>query len=227
MRVTQDEIEALSARPSTRGRVISWVAAAGAVLVLGWVAWQASGVVQAEWAASLAREKITHWSSTGERWANEAEWESTRVDLQDAIDATPDDAFLYDYMGSLWALRGLQHWSSERERKAAYGRALAWQMRSVALRPVNAQAWSNVAMYRYALQESPQSISQAWHEARRMGPNEMDVQITLTGLALAMSTEASPDMTAWVTQVYRQALPRHRADLAFVFKHYGVAVPRL
>jgi tetratricopeptide (TPR) repeat protein len=161
---------------------------------------QATVLFAADWSSSTTRHQLSQWTQGGVTWTD-AEWEQARQDLQDAIDLTPRDATLQDAMAQLYALQGQTQWTTgadDSPEVAAYRQAIRYQEASLRLRPTHAMAWANLTTMRYAVNSSPDELFQAWREAARLGPKEIDVENALVAVAADVWALAPEDVRAWV-----------------------------
>jgi hypothetical protein len=218
------ELDAMGAQASRPGRVGSWGLVAVAAAMAGWIGWQATAMIGAEWASGLPKERLADWARQGAvssavdtNW--QAQWVQVHEGLMSAAALTPQDAFLQDYLGAAWAYRGLHHWPDEALRVQAYERALGHQMASLALRPNHALAWANVAQSRYALGMGPEAVADAWRRALALGAHELDVQLVLMGVVAAMDKQAPAPMRAWAWAVRDGSkVPAHRRQMDALLK---------
>ena len=82
----------------------------------------------------------------------------------------------------------------------AYGIALKHQLESIKLRPTHAQAWANLSLLHYAVNDPADTLFAAWREAARLGPKEEDVENTLVRVAGDTWSIAPADVRAWVEE---------------------------
>lgn len=185
---------------ATRHRLLNGLLAAVLCTTAVVVVQQAGILMSADWSSGMTRHAISKWA-TGQMTFTDEQWELARQDLTRAVALTPNDATLHDALAQLQAVRGRSIWTTgapDSPEVAAYREARAHQEISIKLRPTHAMAWANLALIRLAINTSPDDLYQAWREAARLGPKEIDVENTLATIAAETWTIAPEDVKRWV-----------------------------
>ncbi|GKQ58451.1 hypothetical protein [Sphaerotilus sp. FB-3] len=185
-----------------RHRLLDGLLAATLCVMAGTVTHQAIRIISADWSSSTARLDITRWAS-GVQTYEEADWQRAHGELTRALALTPADATLHDAMTQLYSLQGQALWTlgeAGSPEVEAYGIALKHQLESIKLRPTHAQAWANLSLLHYAVNDPADTLFAAWREAARLGPKEEDVENTLVRVAGDTWSIAPADVRAWVEE---------------------------
>ncbi|WP_310462460.1 hypothetical protein [Sphaerotilus sp.] len=186
--------------PAARHRLLNGLLAAVLCTTAAVVTQQAGVLMSADWSSGMTRHALSKWATGQTTYTNE-QWEQARQDLTRAVALTPNDATLHDALAQLQAIRGRSIWTiggPNSPEVAAYREALAHQETSIRLRPTHAMAWANLALMHMAVNTSPEALYQAWREAARLGPKEIDVENTLVILAANTWVSAPADVRQWV-----------------------------
>lgn len=168
----------------------------------GTVTHQAIRIISADWSSSNARMEIMRWANGSNNY-EEAEWQKAHEALSRALTLTPADATLHDAMAQLYSVRGQSLWTLGEHGSpevAAYGTALQHQLESLRLRPTHAQAWANLSLFHYAVNDTADAMFEAWREAARLGPKEEDVENVLVRVAGDTWSIAPTDVRTWVEE---------------------------
>ena len=185
---------------SLRHRWLNGLLAGTLCVVTACVVQQASVLMTADWASSLARQDLVKWSADQAPYTPE-QWEQARLALEQAVTLTPRDATLHDALAQLHGLQGRALWTSgapDSPEVAAYRRALQHQEQSIRLRPTHAMAWANLTLFQYAVNGTPDELFKSWREAARLGPREEAVENTLVYVASQVWPMAPDDVQQWV-----------------------------
>ncbi|MBS1209288.1 MAG: hypothetical protein H6R19_1686 [Proteobacteria bacterium] len=174
------------------------------LLITGWVVWFSVALIRADFASMPARFRLDAWLNGRAQWTI-SEWLEARDGLQEAAAITPDNPMLQDYLGSLYALRGIQAWRDESLRQSYFAEALEHQQASLKLREHNAPAWSNLALSLYATNQQGPALEHAIRRAIALGESDPGVRRTLLDVLLPTWTKQPPDLRAWAIARYRDA----------------------
>lgn len=161
---------------------------------------QATVLMAADWSSSTARHALGKWAIGGVDHT-EAQWEKARQELEAAVARTPRDATLHDALAQLYSVRGRQLWTTGAANSpevGAYQTAMAHQQTSLRLRPTHAMAWANLALFQYAVNDTPEALLKSWQEAARLGPHEAEVTETLVYVATQIWPMVTSDMRQWI-----------------------------
>jgi tetratricopeptide (TPR) repeat protein len=205
-------------------RVLNWVLVCVVFVITLWAIWQAQRVMRADFLSLQARYRIDLWSREKARWTV-AEWIEARDDLLTSADVAPDNPLTFDYLGLLNALRGKQAWDTPALRHAYFSEAMAFQRRSLQLRPENGAAWANLALSQFALDDHAGAIA-SMRSALKFGPYELPVKLMSSELVLAMWAEAPTDMKDWLLSRHKDGQSDERRDIERIAKRYGLSLPQ-
>jgi len=194
--------------------------------VCAWGLWLSSQLIVADFASMGARYRIDRWIGGAAKWTV-PEWVEARAALDEAIATTPDNPMLHDYLGSLYALRGIQAWRSEVLRKSLFAEAARHQKISLKYRPQNGPTWANLALSLHALGEPQPVVADALLQALRQGRNEFQVRRVLSDLTLATWNSAPIELKTWLKERYRKGSENERRLITEYAKNRGVAVTEL
>ena len=184
---------------SPRHRLLNGLLAGTLCIVAASVVQQASVLIAADWSSSMTRHDLNKWA-TGQTPHTPEQWEQARRNLVEAIARTPRDATLHDALAQLHGIKGREIWTTgapDSPEVAAYTEAIAHQEASLRLRPTHAMAWANLALFRYAVNSTPDELFKAWREAARLGPREDEVEDTLIHIAAQVWSIAPDDVKQW------------------------------
>ena len=204
------------------GRWAPWLLTALAWSVAGWMLFEGQRTARADWASAVARQHVVRWVSGEAAPADMAEWEATRRAIQHSLDLVPDSPEMQERMGDAYSVAGQGNWANDTLRNDYFKRAAAHYESAVALRPSESGTWAMLAATRQAMRASPDSVQQAWTQARKLGPFEGHVQPMLMQVALADWDNASPAMQDWAKSLFDRASPPTQAEINALAKRYGL-----
>ena len=187
-------------RRSLRSRPLDILLAVSLCAVAASVVQQSAVLMASDWLATSSRYEVARWAELGKEF-DEAQWEHARQQLERALALTPEDAALHDSMSQLHAVKAQSLWNANGgmespEVTAAYRDAVASLEKSVAIRPTNALAWSNLALMRYTVGSDADTLFTTWEQAARLGPREQPVENILTAMLGSMPV-MTEDMLTW------------------------------
>lgn len=194
------------------------------VMVAAWMAWLGGRLFIADWMSMEPRYRISAWSSGAVPWSP-IEWSRIHTKMRTALQMTPKNPVLHDYMGSLYALRGRIYWDNQVLRRAFYLDARRHQVTSLRLRSVNGRAWSSLAYSMYALDEPDEMLIYAVRQARRYAPHDPQVQKVLIGLLFSRWRSIPNDLQLWVQQMKDDPKVNNRMKIDQMAKSAGIRLP--
>ena len=189
-------------------------------LMAAWTLWHGLAVLRADMVSAAARQNVNDWALDGQGWDRQT-WKDTRQALLSALEITPDDPALHDYLAQLYITQGVVAWDIAEQREAFFAEALDHLLASLRLRPEDGRTWASVAQARYALGQPTGDIQQAWQQARKFAPREATVQQALASLVLGTWDQATPDMRGWLRQQWLHGTAPVRAALLEDAKRFG------
>lgn len=198
-----------------------WLVVLAAAAVLAWTVRWSSELVRADLAFIEPRHLITQWVKGRETYST-SQWYAAYTSMRQAINISPGNPVLHEYMGSLLALRGQSYWYNEVLRKAHFGDARLHQLTSLRLRPGNGRTWAGLALSLHALGEDPRAVTRAIDRALFYSPQDTRVQLQMAALVLARWTLADPAQRNWVRGLYQDEKSRQRLQLKQLVKRYGI-----
>lgn len=193
---------------TTRHRWLNRLLAGTLCVVAACVVQQAAVLMAADWSSSMARNELDKWATSKTPYTP-AQRDQVRRALENAVALTPRDATLHDALAQLHSLEGRALWTTgaaDSPEVAAYQEAMRHQKASIAARPTHAMAWANLALFQYAVNDTPEALLTSWREAARLGPREAAVIETLVYIASQTWPLATDDMRSWI-EARRPGLP--------------------
>jgi len=188
-----------------------------------WVLCLSSSLIRADAASMQARFRLDSWLSGRGQWTI-AEWLEARDALQEAVEITPANPMLHDYLGSLFALRGIQAWRSEALRKDYFAEAMAHQRVSLSLREHNAPAWAALSLSLYATGAQGEALWDAERRAIALGQSEPGVRRVLLDVIFPNWATQPQDLRDWATRCYRTAVEGERKAILSQARQHGLKI---
>ncbi|MDZ4124022.1 MAG: hypothetical protein U1E02_07570, partial [Hydrogenophaga sp.] len=139
-----------------------------------------------------------------------------------AIEDSPKNPVLHDYMGALFALQGQRHWQSDVLRRAFFLDARRHQQISLQLRPTNGRTWGALAVSLHALQTDQATQAHAIDKAIFYAPHDPVVQRQMAALVMARWSELGPAQRNWLRGLHADERTRKRLQLDRLLKVYGL-----
>lgn len=193
------------------------------VVLASLVVWSfSSSLIRSDFASMASRYKIDAWMKGG-AWTVQ-EWVEARKSLEEAIRITPDSPMLHDYLGSLYALRGMQAWKSEALRKSLFSEAMIHQQISLRLRPMNGATWASLGLSQLAIGESPELTVKSLRQAWLHGRNELSIRPVLIELAFANWNLVDQEIQQWVKYRYQHENQNEKQRIELLAKRYAIGL---
>jgi len=186
-----------------RRRIPIWAPAAWLILVAavtGWMLFVGWRLMAADWLATEPRFRIREWQERA-RPINDEDWARLQSQLASALQYTPANAVLHDYLAAFYAYRGQRQWEQTALRRLNFLQAEQHLRASLALRPDNARTWASVAAARYALQASDQEVFEAAQRALALAPHDPAVHRLVLSLIQARKNGAPAALNEWAQRI--------------------------
>ena len=183
--------------------------------ILGW------RLAAADWVSLEPRYQISRWQS-GKVKPSPSEWARAQSRLVRAIQTTPGNPVLHDYLAALYVIRGRQEWANVAQRRADFLNAKQHQEISLALRPVNGRTWASLAVSMQALGQVGPVFFDACRRAIQYAPHDSAVQGVLLSVLLAHWASAPSDLRVWARGLYSDPITRRRLGLNQMLQRNGL-----
>lgn len=208
-----------------RGRLIMGraIALTGLLLtgtVLGWVIAVGWPVVAAD-AISLEPRWRINQLQEGRSQFDLAQWNRTHEKLKQALNYTPENAMLHDYMASLYVIQGRAVWSDTAARRTAFLDARRHYELSLRLRPASGRTWAAMAGTLAALGAADDALFNACEKAIFYSPHDPAVHRQVLRLALSRWANAPDDLKTWVKTIYADPAKRRAYRMNELMKSFN------
>ena len=180
----------------------TWVAAALLLPLAAWVLWQAQRTLRSDWGSWFAREQVTAWASGAAPLPSQAQLNTARAALVQALAVTPDNPTLQERLGDAHFVAALSAWGDMPARTALLQAAAAQYQVALSLRPAEPQTWAMLATVLQAAGAPSSQLHPAWVRAQDLGPHDEHVLPLLLRVVLADWTGASPRMQDWAKTLF-------------------------
>lgn len=206
---------------STLARMGAWLQVAVVAAVVAWAVPEGWRLFQGDVQALEARAMAMAWAD-GKPWAVE-DWNFAQDQLKRAVQITPDNPVLYDYLASLQVIRANAARAFPEQARAYYEEAARYQRQSLALRPGHGMAWAHMALIEHGL--APGSAQQwaAWERSRERAPYEPPAERMRADLVLADWATAPATAMAWLQAYDAKTWPAERKRLRQFAQAVGAA----
>lgn len=193
-------------------RLIAWLTFLPVLAVGLWVFWFSSSMIRADFTSMRARYEVDQWVG-GKPWTA-PDWNRARDDIYDAIQITPDNPMLYDYMGALFTFRGDTVRFSEELSHGYYALALPYEEASLRLREHNVTTWTAYAYTLYGLGKRGPELEHALRRAMELGQFEPVVRQRLRAIILGSWATQPSDLRQWVVADYCARPPQDQKQFS-------------
>jgi tetratricopeptide (TPR) repeat protein len=186
----------------------AWAPAAWLILVAavtGWMLVVGWRLMLADWLATEPRFRIREWQERA-RPIDDQDWARLQSQLARALDYTPANAVLHDYLAAFYAYQGQRQWEDLAVRRLNFTQALQHLQDSLALRPDNARAWASIAAARYALQASDRDVFEAAQKALALAPHDPAIHRLVVSLIVARKDGAPASLREWAERMQGRRL---------------------
>lgn len=174
----------------------------GAVAV-GWPIVAADAIsLEARWRINQLQE--------GRSKFDMAQWDRSHEKLKRALQYTPENAMLHDYMASLYLIRGKSVWADVAARSVYLQDAQRHYAISLKLRPVSGRTWAAMASTQAALGAADEDLFLACRNANTYSPHDPAVRSQILRVVLSRWAVAPDDLKQWAAAIYADA-GQHRA----------------
>lgn len=205
---------------------LEWLLLAALGIAALWVLQFSTQLVRADWAFIEPRHQITVWVAGKEPYTIQ-QWSRAYARMRHAIEVSPQNPVLHDFMGALFALQGQRHWKSDVLRRAFFLDARRHQRISLQLRPTNGRTWGALAVSLHALQTDPATQAHAIDKAIFYAPHDPVVQRQMAALVMARWFELGPTQRNWLRGLHADQRTRKRLQLDRLLKVYGLRIAGL
>lgn len=205
----------------TQSAFFHWTAVAALTLVTLWAGRWGVELIRADLLFMEPRHQISQWVYGREQYTH-ADWARAYSRMRQAIELSPKNPVLHEYMGSLLSLRGQAYWKSDVLRNAFFLDARKHQRISVKLRPTNGRTWAGLALSLYALNIEGWELDHAIGQAVFYAPHDTRVEKQIAAIVMARWSVVEPRHRNWLRSAYRDENTRQRLQLDRLAKTYGI-----
>lgn len=213
---------------SGSGRTAAMAFFIAVAVLAGWVVATSYRFIAADWYSLEARSRIARAQELGAKPMSAQEWVRLQAAMKRAIEVTPGNAMLHDYMAALFVLRGQQA-AKENPKSAAlyFVQARHHLQISVELRPSGGRSWASLASARQALGEPVVNVLAAAQQAAYHSPVDPQVQRVVLPMVMANWNAASAELHGWAKRLYADEPTRKRIRMDEMAKKSGLSIATL
>lgn len=198
-------------RERTAPTAVRWLIALAACAALAWAAIPAWRAARTGDDLLAALQSVRIWPAESPPplvpWASM--WE--RLALADAVE--PGNPSTAEFMGLLAARRYDDH--------ARLQEATSHYLRALALRPISANTWANLAEARYLVGDTGPTFETAIVNAARLGPSQPQAQRVIAFYGLAVLDEVAPATRTAIEAMVAAGVRREPAEMLAIAHRRG------
>jgi len=198
-----------------RGFLLVLLAGAGASLYFGLTAALSDAMtMQARW-------QIAQWQSNPLEQPKAPDLGRIRNDLMSALRWTPADPQIYENLGYLYGVRANSLHALPELEQAMLENSIAYYKTAIALRPMSAHAWANLALALHLKTGQQEAMWSAYDRAFQYGNREAGVQYILAEVGFSCWEEAGTARQLQLLHLIDTAYPHTKYTLLKIAQKYG------